>query len=292
MPVVLAALNDGKKHRQRELREVVATELGVSAEERAELLPSGSQSIYTIWIESAERYLRVTGLLTLHGGSAKITDRGQDVLSARGQLMAEPVFRHQQNRDRYAPHVRPINELVDELRGEGCCFVPYLAPMQGGTEARLLTLLRDPGPKTQDGTGSGFLCVENDDPSAEREAFTFAVVGISPSEFTPWNAFPWYINKNPTSAQLKLGVEPLVRLVSMMPRLRVVMLQGGAAQAAWKHLIKLHPRFANHPELLVIETLHPSLQALRHKDPAVRHQREQRRWDDALKAADRLRECQ
>jgi hypothetical protein len=31
----------------------------------------------------------------------------------------------------------------------------------------VLSVLRDPGPKIQDTIGSGFLCLENDDPTAE-----------------------------------------------------------------------------------------------------------------------------
>jgi len=204
--------------------------------------------------------------------------------------MADPGFRHEQERDLYAPHVRPINELVDDLRTQGRGFVPYVAPLHGGTEATLLTLLRDPGPATQAHSGSGFLCVENDDPSAERQATAFAEVGILPSDFTPWNAYPWYINQDPSSAQLELGVDPLARLLKMMPHLCVVMLQGGSAQAAWRHLRKRYPLLADKPDLLVIKAIHPSRQALWSKDPTVRRQREQRRWDEANTAAARLSE--
>ncbi|MFC8276504.1 hypothetical protein ACFUJR_29020 [Streptomyces sp. NPDC057271] len=84
--------------------------------------------------------------------------------------MADETFRTDQERNRYAAHVRAINELVDGLRDQdGRGWMPYVAPWHGGTEARVLSVLRDPGPKTQDGTGSGFLCTENDDPTAERQ---------------------------------------------------------------------------------------------------------------------------
>lgn len=55
---------------------------------------------------------------------------------------------------------------VDELRATpGRGWLPYLAPMYGGVHARVLSVFQDPGPMTEDGSGSGMLCCENDDPS-------------------------------------------------------------------------------------------------------------------------------
>lgn len=103
--------------------------------------------------------------------------------------MADEPFRVTQEQARYAPHVRAINELVDQLRDPGGRgWMPYVAPWHGGVHARVLSVLRDPGPKTQDGAGSGFLCVENDDPTAELQCRAFAEVGIDAHDVTPWNA--------------------------------------------------------------------------------------------------------
>ena len=84
--------------------------------------------------------------------------------------MRDPQFRQQQADNLRAPHVASVNALVDALinpadRG----WVPYVAPLYGGVNARMLNIHRDPGPKThsQHG-GSGFLCLENDDATAER----------------------------------------------------------------------------------------------------------------------------
>jgi hypothetical protein len=64
---------------------------------------------------------------------------------------------------------------VDELRSEGRGWAPYVAPIYGGVNARLLSVLRDPGPMTDPtARGSGFLCLENDDPAAERFATLLA----------------------------------------------------------------------------------------------------------------------
>jgi hypothetical protein len=54
--------------------------------------------------------------------------------------MADPEFRAEQDRDRYAPHVRPVNELVDDLRDQdGRGWMPHVAPLHGGVTARVLS---------------------------------------------------------------------------------------------------------------------------------------------------------
>jgi hypothetical protein len=52
--------------------------------------------------------------------------------------MLDPVFRRSRL-DGRLPHVAPVNALADELRG----WVPYVAPLYGGVEARMLSVLRD-----------------------------------------------------------------------------------------------------------------------------------------------------
>lgn len=190
--------------------------------------------------------------------------------------MADPVFRAAQHAERYAAHVRPINELVDALRDDVRGWMPYVAPLHGGVAAGVLSVLRDPGPATQVGDGSGFLCVENDDPTAERQLQMFADVGISPADVTPWNAYPWYINAAPKPAQLDAGVAPLLAVLDLMPEVRVVLLQGTHARDGWARLTKRHPDRARRVPT-VIATYHPSRQALFHPDPAVRQARVEHR---------------
>ena len=42
----------------------------------------------------------------------------------------------------------------------------------------------------------------------------------------PWNAYPWFVDRAPSTNELKFGVDPLVRVLQEMPRLRAVMLMG------------------------------------------------------------------
>ena len=138
-----------------------------------------------------------------------------------------------------------MDELADTA-GRG--WVPYVSPLYGGVNARVLNVHRDPGPKT-DGRqgGSGFLCTENDDASAERFATLLEDAGIAVSQTLSWNAYPWYINRLPRAAELEAGAGPLRQLLGLLPGLRVVMLYGGSAQDGWKRLARLLP--ARHPGL-------------------------------------------
>ncbi len=187
--------------------------------------------------------------------------------------MAEEAFRDDQVRRRYEDHIAPINRLVDELSVTGRGWMPHVAPMYGGVRARLLSVLRDPGPKTQTGLGSGFLCMENDDATAEAISRLFADAGISADDIVPWNIYPWYINRAPTAEELSAGSEPLRKLIDLLPDLSVVMLHGVSAKAGWKRIERLHRSLIAARRLVIIPTYHTSRQAFRHPDPRVREAR-------------------
>jgi hypothetical protein len=188
--------------------------------------------------------------------------------------MADPHFRSQQRAKAYDDHVRPINEFVDALRTTGNGWVPHVAPHHGGVEAQVLVVLRSPGPGTAHGTGSGFLSTENDDATAETMSGLLARADINTRSVVPWNAYPWSIDGVPSTAQLAAGVEPLVRLTSLLTDVRVVLLHGGEAQRSWKRAAEQHPVLCRRwPEGFVISTYSPSRQALFHPDPQVRSER-------------------
>jgi hypothetical protein len=177
--------------------------------------------------------------------------------------MREPVFLKEQRANRYAEHVELINRFVDGLVApDAGLWAPHIAPYHGGRDARALLLLRDPGPMANDQAGlpgSGFLCVENDDPTAARLAGLMANTGLAPRATMGWNAYPWYINSAPTSRQLKDGVEVLARLLPHLTQLRVVILLGRDADKSWTLLTKTHPGLARGIE--IVRTRHPSPRA-------------------------------
>jgi len=190
----------------------------------------------------------------------EVPEKGSSVSGVPYRRMRDAEFRRSQEAGVHLSHIAPVNELVDTLRTEGRGWVPYVAPLYGGVNAELLSVLRDPGPMTNaEEKGSGFLCLENDDAAAERFATLLAEAGIAASRMIPWNAYPWYINRKPNAAEQKAGLEPLRRLLGLLPCLRVVMLNGGDAQALWRRFAADHPALAE--QYHVLPTYHTSRQA-------------------------------
>jgi hypothetical protein len=228
--------------------------------------------------------------MTLRPARALVEGEKRSLMARR--MKKEDGFRDKQWQQRYDAHIAPINQFVDELRRiSGRDSVPYVAPMYGGVNARLLSVLRDPGPKTQRANGgSGFLCMENDDASAEAISELFAKVEIDASDIVPWNVYPWYINRAPRAAELEAGVAPLSRIIDLLPKLRVVMLHGGSAHDGWSRLTRQHPKIVAERELHVIKTYHTSRQAFWHPDRSVREARKKKLREAFQEAAQHLRE--
>lgn len=178
--------------------------------------------------------------------------------------MADPNFRAEQRATALtAAHIAPINAFVDVIRDrDGRGWAPYVAPLHGGVDAQILSVLRDPGPATRADSGSGFLATENDDPTAERQFMLFESAGISPRQVLPWNAYPWYINRQPTAAELDAGAEVIVELLDLLPDLRVVLLQGRDAEAGWKKVVRRLRGPIENRGITVFATIHPGRQAL------------------------------
>jgi restriction system protein len=78
----LRYLDDGKEHTLPEMMEALANEFGLSAAERAELLPSGQQGLFRNRIGWAKTYLKKAGLLAFPKRAVyKITERGRQALA-------------------------------------------------------------------------------------------------------------------------------------------------------------------------------------------------------------------
>lgn len=75
-----------------------------------------------------------------------------------------------------------------------------------------------------------------------------------------------------------LGLPTILRLLELAPAVDVV-LQGADAQASWRLLHRQHARTLRSRRLVVIETYHPSRQALFTPDPAEQERRRARRFE-------------
>lgn len=114
----------------------------------------------------------------------------------------------------------------------------------------------------------------SDDPSAKRMGQFLREAGIDDGQVVPWNAYPWYINSDPTTELLIAGVEPLRDLICLMPRLRVVILHGTAAAKGWKLFLREHHRLVKDRCIVWLATYHTSRQALQTPDRVERELRE------------------
>lgn len=202
--------------------------------------------------------------------------------------MANPEFRAQQHAALREPHIAPITEFIDSLRTPDR-WLPYVAPLHGGVNARMLTLLRDPGKKTLDVGGSGMVCTENDDVTAETQMGLMEQAGLTTADFLPWNAYPWFVDRAPTNDELIEASATLVDLLDLLPELEVVLLQGREAQSAWKLATDAQPAIRRR-RLIVLETYHTGAQALWHSLPEERARRAQHRVETWREVADILGE--
>ncbi len=79
---LLRVASDKHEHRMREMIENLASQFGLTEEERRELLPSGQEPIFDNRVGWARTYLKKAGLLEApKRGSITVTDRGLEVLN-------------------------------------------------------------------------------------------------------------------------------------------------------------------------------------------------------------------
>jgi hypothetical protein len=134
-------------------------------------------------------------------------------------------------------HIAPLTAFVRRLRDQlGEQTVPWFDPTEAGVEARILLLLQSPGPKVIPPVGSGFVSPHNDDQTAENMWGIQSEVGINRrDELCTWNVVPWYVRRDKRLGNAEYSrARPMLReLLDLLPDLRVVVLLGGNAQAAW-----------------------------------------------------------
>jgi uracil-DNA glycosylase len=132
--------------------------------------------------------------------------------------------------------------------------VPEFDPLDGGVQAECLFLLEAPGGRA---VGSGFVSRNNPDETAKNFFLLNEQAGLPRERTVTWNVVPWYVGSGTkiravTLADIRASEPHLKELLSLLPKLRVVVLIGRKAQRA-KALVKRMPlRYE------VFECPHPS----------------------------------
>lgn len=137
------------------------------------------------------------------------------------------------------PKVKPLNALVrriDAARGEES--TPWFDPDGGGVAARVLMLLECPGAKSSRGRGSGIISLDNDDQTAANLFTLQQEAGLARAWAVNWNVVPWYLpagtrTANASAADVRQATPWLSEVISLLPRLSVVVLMGRRAQQGW-----------------------------------------------------------
>lgn len=134
-------------------------------------------------------------------------------------------------------HIEPLTAYAAKLRKRGLGEVPEFDPFDGGIDAQILFLFEKPGPMTASTGGSGFISRNNDDPSAEATFDFMQRAGIPRKLTLSWNVVPWWNGtRKVTGQELREGVACVEELITLLPKLRAVVLVGNKAAKARMHL--------------------------------------------------------
>ena len=138
MRPLLANVQDGQEHRNRDLVEVLATEFKLTDFERKELLPSGQQEVFANRVGWAKTYLKIAGLVeSTARGVFRITDRGKEVLGANPTridlkvLRAEPAYAAAQAKKGEHAEPVPADSAVESKTPEEAIEASYQTIREG-----------------------------------------------------------------------------------------------------------------------------------------------------------------
>jgi hypothetical protein len=156
----------------------------------------------------------------------------------------------------FDPHIASLTHFVDTIRKEIGRYkeIPYFDPLDGGVNAKCFFLFEAPGPQA---VGSGFISRNNPDESA-KNFFELNQEACLPRELTiSWNIVPWYIGtgakiRPANKDDIKQGKKYLLRLLSLLPHLKIIVLSGRKAQKAEALIID------SYPAITLIKMPHPS----------------------------------
>lgn len=111
----LRAVQDGKLHTAKEVKERVALEMQISEADREEMLPSGKQCTFDNRVAWARMYLDKAGLIeTPLRGRYCITEKGRTALESGEKINLEYLDRSEEFREFYGTSIEKAEESIEE----------------------------------------------------------------------------------------------------------------------------------------------------------------------------------
>ncbi len=115
----LLAVKDGELHTAKEVRQILALDMQLSEEDRAEMLPSGKQSTFDNRVAWARTYLDKAGLIeTPSRGKYRITDNGRKALASGEEINLKYLEKSEKFRGFRRTITPNALSLVDEEKDE------------------------------------------------------------------------------------------------------------------------------------------------------------------------------
>ena len=154
-------------------------------------------------------------------------------------------------------HIKPLKEFVLKIRKEKNLSdqIPFFDPLDGGVNARCLSVLRAPGDKTQE---TGFVSRNNPDPTANNLFHFYQEAKIPREETVLWNVVPWKVKEEKFWESLDQSVEYLLELIDILPKLKVIVLHGNEAKKARDMLERANKN------IIIIDSWHTGSNLNRH----------------------------
>ncbi len=151
-------------------------------------------------------------------------------------------------------HIAPLTAFAGRLRQSSGLWAPDFDPASGGVSAFILLLLESPGPKV---SSTGFVSLDNPDATAENMSCLLRLAGLNRKKVLLWNSVPWQLSGDgvvaPTERQLREAAPATRELLSLLPKLRAVVLLGDRAKRGWPFVAD-----GSSPAFQVLSCPHPS----------------------------------